>query len=196
MTEPPIDYGTPLAGDDDVRLALGRALTDSETERLPGILAKASELFRLEAGQTFTPGRSDVRLKVNAECVHLPQSPAGVIHSVTDDHGRAVAYTRRKQWLHIRRGSHEFVTVDYSHGDEAVPVLVRLTIAEIAKKVLSINPNAAAGVVQHQETSGPFSDSDTYATWAQGGQTLLAPDDLAIARRYRTRVPRLWVQRA
>lgn len=183
-----------LAGKSDVEAAFGRDLTPDEATRVGAILDKASELFRAAAGQQFTLGDSISRLKVNGGRVHLPLRPVIEVQSVTMDSGADVRYSRFKQWLDIDLPSSEFVRVTYSHGGD-VPDLVRLTVAEVAKKVLSIDPNAAAGVSQTSESTGPFSGSQSYATWAQGGQTMLAPDDLAIARSFRVRVPTVWVSR-
>lgn len=181
-----------LASQEDVEAAFGRDLTPEEEERVGTILDKASELFRLASGQQFTPGRSTARIKVNGGRVFLRQNPVTVIHTVTDDRGTAVSYELSQRWLTVPRISHEFVNVDYSHGGD-VPDLVRLTIADVARQVLSINRNAAEGVTQYSATTGPFTDQWTYATWAQGGATRLAPDDLAIAHSFRTRIPNVWV---
>lgn len=182
-----------LANVEDVETVLGRQVASEEVGRVEAILAKASALFRLHSKQEFTPGDSVSRLKVNGGRVRLPQYPAVDVRSVVDDDGSAVEYRRAGQWLTVCLGSHEHVTVDYTHGGE-VPDLVRLTVAEVAKKILSIDPMAAAGASQVGETTGPYTDQITYATWAQGGQTMLAPDDLAIARSFRPRTPRMWVQ--
>lgn len=181
-----------LASESDVEDVLGRALTSSESGRVDAILDKASELFRRRSGQQFAAGRSTVRLKVNGGRVYLSQRPVNSITSIVDGSGDAVDYDLFDQWLQVPLLSHQFVTVTYTHGG-AVPDLVRLAVAEIAKKVLLINPNAAAGLTQHTETSGPFTQSDTYATWAQGGQTMLAPADDALAQSYNFRPPRVIV---
>ena len=136
------------------------------------------------SGQQFTAGTSEVRLRVQAGKVRLPQHPVVSVESVTDDDLTAVAFTRFKSTLTVELPTGAFVIVNYTHGG-VVPDIVRLCIAEIGKKVLSIDPNAAAGVTQHSETTGPFSEQDTYATWAQGGQTMLAPADEALARSFR-----------
>lgn len=182
-----------LASKADVEASLGRDLTSDEDARVEAILDKASELFRAEARQQFTSGRSEVRVKVNGGRVFLRERPATTIHSVSDEAGNPVEFTQFKQWLDVPKRSHEFVIVDYSHGGD-VPDLVRLTIADVARQVLSINPNAAEGVTQYSETTGPFTEQYTYATWAQGGATRLAPDDLAVARKFRATVPNVWVQ--
>lgn len=182
-----------LASEADVRNAFGRDLTPDEKERVGAILDKASELFRSASGQQFTKGRSTVRLKVNGGRVYLRQRKAAEVHSVRDDTGQTVPHTLLGQWLTVPRRSHSFVIVDYSHGGD-VPDLVRLTIADVARQVLSINPNAAEGVTQYSETTGPFTDQFTYATWAQGGSTRLAPDDLAVAQSFKVKIPNVWVQ--
>ncbi|MBE7953615.1 hypothetical protein ILP86_04685 [Microbacterium sp. R1] len=181
-----------LASQEDVEAAFGRDLTPEEEERVGAILDKASELFRLASGQQFTPGRSTSRIKVNGGRAFLRQKPVTVIHTVTDDRGDDVPFELSPRWLTVPRISHEFVNVDYSHGGD-VPDLVRLTIADVTRQVLSINPNAAEGVTQYSATTGPFTDQYTYATWAQGGATRLAPDDLAVAHSFRLRVPNVWV---
>lgn len=181
-----------LATIDDVEKQLGRDLSASEKIRVEPILAKVSALFRLEAKQEFTAGESVVRLRVSGGKVYLPQRPVVDVESVVDDHGAAVDFTRFKQWLTVCRGSHEFVTVTYSHGGE-VPDLVRLAVADIVRKVLSIAPEAVTGATQASTTSGPFTDSATYAAWAVGGQTLLAPEDKATARTFRVKPPKVTV---
>lgn len=188
---------TQLATADDVVAVLGRALTDSEFLRVGAILDKASELFRRRSGQTFTAATSTVRLKVNGGRVYLPQRPVTSMTSVVDDDAVAVVYTRAGQWLTIdadsdSRTSSSFVTVAYAHGG-TVPELVRLCIADVARQVLSIDPNAAASITQHTQTKGPFTESFTYATWAIGGATRLSPDDNALADSFKVRVPTVWV---
>ena len=181
-----------LATSTDVAASIGRALTALETARVGAILDKASELFRDRSGQRFAPGTSTVRLKVNAGRVYLPQHPVVAVTTVTDDDGTAVEYTLLDQWLTLERRSDQFVNVSYSHGG-TVPELVRLTIADIARKVLTIDPSAATGMSQHSRTTGPFTEYAMYATWAIGGQTMLAPDDNAIADTFKVRVPNVIV---
>ena len=181
-----------LAVEKDVKDALGRDLTTDEKARVEAILDKVSELFRLASGQQFTSGQSEVRVKVNGGRVFLRQHPVTEVHSVKDDAGNDVSFTFFKKWLTVPKRSHEFVTVDYSHGG-TVPDLVRLTVADVARQVLMINPNAAEGVTQYSETTGPFTEQYTYATWAQGGAARLAPADLAVAQSFRVQIPNVWV---
>lgn len=181
-----------LASADDVESVLGRDLTSDEVPRVEAILNKASEQFRLHARQQFTEGESRVRRKVNGGEVYLPQSPVVKVSSVIDSDGKDVDYERDGQRLTVPLVSHQFVTVEYEHGGD-VPKLVRLTVAEMAKRTLTVSDAAAAGSSQHTETTGPWTVSNTFASWAQGGQTLLSPDDVRVARSYRVSAPNVWV---
>lgn len=183
-----------LADQDDVAAALGRPLTPAEAERVGFILEKVSDLFRLEAGQQFTPGRSTVRRKVDGGRVLLTQRPVEEVEDVRTDQGQPVKWSLLGQWLTVPLRSTDFVVVTYTHGG-SVPDLVRLTVADVARKVLLIDPRAASGVSQYGHTEGPFSEQSTYAAWAQGGQASLSPEDKAIARSFRLRAPHVWVQR-
>lgn len=183
-----------LATLDDVKNAFGRALTPDEAARAPAILTKASELFRLHSGQQFTPGESEVELLAHAGQVYLVQRPVTEVLSVTTVSGSRVAHRRVGQWL--KDVACRTVVVHYSHGSDEVPDLVVTTIAEVCKKVLSVPKGAQQGVAQQSATTGPVTDSITYAGWAQGGQTGLAPEDKAIAVSFRPRIPRAWTQRA
>lgn len=185
---------TQLASKEDVEAALGRDLTSEEDARVGAILDKLSELFRRESGQQFTPGTSTVRLKVNGGRVYLPQRPVTEVTSVKDDAGADVAHDRHDQWLTVPMVSHEFVTVTYSHGG-TVPDVVRTSVADAARQVLMIAPAAVGGVTQRGTTTGPFSGQESYATWAQGGSARLSPDDVALARSFRVKVPTVWVSR-
>ncbi len=189
---------TQLASATDVATALGRSLTAAETLQVGPILDIASEKFRRRSGQMFTAGTSTVRLKVNGGRVYLPQTPVTAVTTVVDDDAVAVTFTRADQWLTLdasstSANSYSFVTVTYAHGG-TVPDLVRLTIADIAKKVLMVDDRAKTGLSQFAHSEGPFADSGTYATWAVGGQTMLSPDDNALADSFRVKVPTVWVQ--
>lgn len=182
----------PLALPKDVADAMGRDLTEEETRKVLPILAKASELFTRKSGQRFTPGESSVRLKSDGGRIYLPQRPVTAVTSVHDESGRPVTFTRHGQWLTTSLTSSDFAIVDYTHGGE-VPELVRLTVADVGRKVLGISSEAVAGVTQHSRTTGPYTESSSYAAWAVGGQTMLSPDDSATALSFRRRVPRVWV---
>jgi hypothetical protein len=182
-----------LASQADVEAILGRVLTSAEEARVDAILDKASELFRRHSGQQFTAGTSDVRLRAVGEYIYLTQRPVVSVESLDDLDGNAVEYTLdgTRLVLECAHGG-KFFQVAYTHGGD-VPDLVRLTIAEVAAKVLRIDPNAAAGKVQHTDTAGPYSTNDTYATWAQGGETRLSPDDIATAKSFQNRTYGAWV---
>lgn len=175
---------TQLATSTDVAAVLGRSLTAEETAKVGAVLDKASELFRHRSGQQFTTGTSTVRVRNRVGVVTLPQRPVTAVTSVVDDDGVAVTYEFDDRFQISVTSTEKFVTVTYSHGG-TVPDLVRLTVAEIAKKVLMISPDAAAGMSSSMHTTGPFTDQESYATWAQGGQTMLAPSDDQIALSYR-----------
>lgn len=175
-----------LADVADVEAVLGRPLTADEAARVQPILDKASELFRLESGQQFTPGTSENRLRVRgATDVFLPQRPVDSVESVTDDHGEPLTFTFREQIVRLEHRSHlTFVLVAYTHGG-AVPDVIRLAVAEIGAVVLRIDQQAMSGASQFQETVGPFTRQASYAPWAIGGATRLSPDDIQLARSFR-----------
>lgn len=174
-----------LASAADVVAALGRALTSGETAKVGAILDKASELFRARSGQQFTAGTSTVRIRNRAGVVSLPQRPVTAVSAVVDDDGETLTFDWDDgSFQFVVSSSEKYVTVTYTHGG-AVPDLVRLTVAEITKKVLEVSPHAAAGMSSSMRISGPFTDQESYATWAQGAQTMLSPSDDAIALSYR-----------
>ncbi|NII42115.1 hypothetical protein E9228_002773 [Curtobacterium flaccumfaciens] len=172
-----------LAKSTDVSDALGRDLTPSETKQAPGHLLKVSELFRLAARQQFTRGRSTNRLRVTAGAVTLPQRPVQSIVSVDGEPGDRFTFLGQRLEVPAQTGT--FVVVDYEHGYDEIPDLVRLTVAGIVAQLLEADPRARAGVTQRGETRGPFSVQETYASWAQGASPRLAPDDLRTAQSYR-----------
>jgi len=181
---------TALAADTDVEAVIGRALTSAEDLKVGAILDKASALFRDVSGQEFTAGTATVRLKSEGGRIWLPQHLVTSVTAVVDDDAVALTYTTSGNWVLVAGfRSHEFATISYGFGG-TVPDLVRLTVAEIAMKVLQVDANAAAGVTQHSETIGSMSESNSYATWALGAQTSMSPEDKAVARSYRFRPPR------
>ena len=194
--------GTPLATQADVEAIIGRPLTEAEATRVAPILVKLSGQFRKIARQDFTDGTSTVRLKVNGGTVVLPQRPVVSITSVMDDFGRAVPFTLNSGTVLVSDPEHpqipldssQFVTVTYSHGGD-IPDVVVQAIADTARSVLQINPDASSGVQQTSITTGPFNEQSTFATWAQGGKATLSPDDVALAKSYRVKAPAVWVTR-
>lgn len=185
-----------LASIEDIEALSGRKLDNDEKERAEVFLEKASAQFRRLSGQWFTPGESKNRLKVDGGRVFLSQRPVTEVLDVTDDEGRAVTYkwdsTVSTSWLSVPLVSHEFVIVHYKHGG-VVPAEVRIACAEIANRVLNADPRAASGVSSMTESRGGFSGSTTFANWAQGGQIMLSPNDIAVAKQFRVKVPHVWV---
>lgn len=183
-----------LATEQDVKGLIGRDLTAGESERLPEILTKLSELFRAESGQAFTPGESSQLVKVNGGKAYLRQRPVVEVSAVELESGTEITGFRcRGQWLYVPDVANSMVWVTYSHGADDVPDLVRTTIADAARQVLQIDPAAVSGRSQESEGTGPFVGSTSYATWAQGGSTRLSPEDRAIARGFRVRTGNVWV---
>lgn len=179
---------TTLASSADVAALLGRDLTSSEMEQVDALLVQASALFRKVAGRDFTPGRFKNRLKVNGGEVRLPNTPVTVVHSVTDDDGNPIDFKAFGSTLTTCLRSHRFVRVDYEGGGD-VPELVTSTVAGMVTRLFNVDARAKAGMSQFQETTGPFSEGGTFASWAVGGQLMLAPADAAVAQSYRA--PRL-----
>lgn len=179
---------TPLASHMDVAALLGRDLTSSEQEQAEPLLIQASALFRKAAGRDFTPGRFANRLKVNGGDIRLPNTPVIVVHSVTDDDGNPIDFTTFGSTLTTCLRSHRFVRVDYEGGGD-VPELVRNTVAGMVARLFNVDARAKAGMSQFQETTGPFSEGGTFASWAVGGQLMLSPADAVVAQSFRA--PRL-----
>lgn len=183
-----------LASSADVQAILGRELSEEEYARVDSILNKLSELFRKESGQLFTPGESTVRRKVNGQEVFLPQRPVVDVSKVVDSRGRAVPFSLFGQWLSVPHlASHELVVVTYRHGSNDVPSLVVETIADAARQVLQVSPEAVSGITQVSQAGSNYTASATYASWAQGGSARLSPEDLKIARSFRARYGNVWV---
>ncbi|PYY63618.1 hypothetical protein DEJ30_11945 [Curtobacterium sp. MCPF17_003] len=181
-----------LATKEDVVAALGRDLTTSEAKQVIPHLTKVSELFRLEARQQFTPGRSTNRLRVTAGGLTLPQRPVRAVLTVDGQPGDR--FTLLGQRLEVPAQTGTFVVVDYEHGYDAIPGLVVTTVAGIVAQLFEADPRARAGVSQRGETRGPFSVQETYAAWAQGAAPRLAPDDVKVAQSYRVKSYGLIVQ--
>ena len=78
-----------------------------------------------------------------------------------------------------------YVVVTYRHGGE-VPPDVRGAVAGAVQRVLGTDPEATQGATQVTDSAVVFSRTRQFASWAVGGQALLSPDDLALARSFRT----------
>jgi hypothetical protein len=185
----------PLVNVEDIEAALGRPLTDSESARATFIANKLSEAFKERARQTFTVKQYTHRLKVDAGGRVVPtRAPLVSVVAVTTDDGQAIPYNVRRGFIQVASPATEFVVVTYTAGLDRVPTAVRLQLADSVRRILLIPDAAAQGATQMTETTGPFTQTRQYATWAVGGQALLSPDDQALADSFRPRrAGHVWV---
>lgn len=181
---------TNLAAADDVALALGLSdsdeLTEAQSKRVAGLLARVSSEFRREAERVFTPGESTVRLLTVDGRVRLAEPIAEVSSaSMQDCDGTDVSLTTsvdgqfvELEYAGRRLGSGVPVTVTYTHTTD-VPDDVVATVASIVARHLTLDPNVGPVTEMY---AGPF--RQRFADWAN--QTaLLTADDVAAARAYR-----------
>lgn len=174
--------------------AMGRTLTESESARAQHVIEKLSDAFRAEARCSFMVSEYTHRVKVNGCQVRPPRGPLVDVSSVVDDDGLTVAYRVGHGFLSVNLPSDQFVVVTYTAGYEQVPEEVSRQIADSAARIIGVDERARAGFTQVSETTGPFAQQGTLATWAVGGQAILSPDDVATARRYRPKRPgNVWV---
>lgn len=167
----------------DVEARLGRALTEAEESKATAWLTDASAMFVQRAVQKFEVGESTVRLFPRDGVVRLVQRPIIEIISVTDIDGVEIDYTYDGFQSIYELGSYTPVIVNYEHGSENIPADVVATVAGMVVRTLQIPADAAAGI--QQQSVGPFSQS--YASWAVGGQILMSPADIQVANSYRDR---------
>lgn len=187
--------GTPLVDVADIEAALGRELRDEEKKRALFVADKLSAAFRQRARQTFTVETYVHRLKVDAGGRVFPtRAPLVEVLAVFTDEGAPVKYEKRHGHIYVRAWCSDFVVVTYTAGLAEVPAAVRLQLADSVRRILLIPDAAAQGATQMTETTGPFTQSRQYATWAVGGQAILSPDDQALADAYRPRrAGHVWV---
>lgn len=165
----------------DVEQRLGRALTTAELPKATAWLEDASALFVQRATQQFEVGESRVRLFPRDGVVRLIQRPVIEVSSVKDLDGVEIDFTFDGHQSIYDLGSYSPVIVEYEHGSENIPADVVAVVAGMVVRTLSIAPDAVSGVTQ--QAVGPFSQS--YATWAVGGQVMLSPAELEVAKAYR-----------
>ena len=180
----------PLAGADDVALALGLedadALSAAQTLRLGGLLARVSREFRREAGRGFAPGTSTVKLLTVAGRVRLPEpvdSEDDVATVVLTVDGTEPDWVLDGQELVLEISGRDLwsgvsVTVTYTHSGE-IPDDVVAAVAAIVARHLTLDPNL--GPVTEM-AAGPF--RQRLADWTNG-TALLTDDDCVAARAYR-----------
>ncbi|MFM8155503.1 MAG: hypothetical protein ACKOAF_05440 [Actinomycetes bacterium] len=122
--------------------------------------------------------------------------PVVSVSQVTDDAGAPVPFERVGSRIFLARASHEFVNVTYSAGSAVVDPLVVATVAEAVARAIEIPTAAKQGVSQMTESVGGMSLTQSFAPWAQGGQALLAPSEVAVAESFRIKPPRIHVTTA
>lgn len=193
-----------LAEAADVAAELGLSnefeLTDVQANRIPGLLIKASGLFRRAAGnRQFDLDTYTHRVQVVGGRVRLPETPVTAVTMVVDDCGNAVAYTRVGDWLTVaghhhnlnnsfgcyrpeNQGSGWFVTVTYNGG--GIPDDVRVTVAQAVARALGMDKTAQTGVKSHDQTLGPMSERKQFFDWAAEAVTL-TDDECAFAESFR-----------
>lgn len=183
-----------LATLDDVTSALGRELTEQEAARALFLLDQLSDKFCREARCSFTVESFTHRVKVNAGHARPPRAPLRSVASVTDDDGDPVPWRLGHGFVSVRLPSDRFVVISYTAGHDSVPAVVAGQLADSVRRALSIDPRAMAGQTQVSATTGPFTESASFASWAVGGQAMLSPDDIALARSFRPRrTGNVWV---
>jgi hypothetical protein len=165
----------------DVEARLGRELTTAEESKATAWLADASALFIQRSIQKFEEGESTVRLFPRAGVARLVQRPVTDVTSVTNINGFAVDYTWDGLQSLYELATNQPIIVTYEHGSATIPADVVAVVAGMVARTLSISADAAAGVTQ--QSVGPFSQS--YATWAVGGQVMLSPAEAMVADSYR-----------
>jgi hypothetical protein len=170
-----------LATISDVEARLGRSLSVAETSKANAYLADASAMFSQRAVQKFEQGESSVRLFPKDGVVRLVQRPVIAIVEVKDIDGVEIDFTFDGHQSIYDLGAYTPVTVTYEHGSTDIPADVVAVVAGMVARTLSINPDAASGV--QQQAVGPFSQS--YASWAVGGQVMMSPVEAKVADSYR-----------
>jgi hypothetical protein len=170
-----------LATISDVEARLGRSLSVAETSKANAYLADASAMFSQRAVQKFEQGESSVRLFPKDGVVRLVQRPVIAIVEVKDIDGVEIDFTFDGHQSIYDLGAYTPVTVTYEHCSTDIPADVVAVVAGMVARTLSINPDAASGV--QQQAVGPFSQS--YASWAVGGQVMMSPVEAKVADSYR-----------
>lgn len=183
---------------EDVAVTAGRELTEDEKTRLPGIIAQLSAAFTREAfgglaGYGFGSGTVTHRVEVVAGQARLPFANVTAVEDVRTDNGSPVRFRwddYRPGYVHVRARTGTYVAVTYSWQLDHPDGLTEL-LAAAALRILQIPATVAQGATSVTATTGPFSQTTQFATWAQGGQAMLAPAEIAVARALRpAKIPR------
>lgn len=178
-----------LASIEDVKGAIGRALTAEETARAHFLLTQLSERFTQEARAAFHPTEYTHRVKVNNGHARPSRGPIRSVRAVTDDDGNPVPFRLAHDHIAVPMPSCAFVTVTYIAGHDKPPAAVTGCIADEVRRILTTDPRAATGQTQGSVTAGPFTETASFAAHTIGAQAMLSPDAINLARSYRPRRP-------
>lgn len=190
--------------DEDLEAALGRSMTVAEKARSGHLSSQVIDAFEREAfgelaNYGFGEGTVTQRLKSDGGVVSLPYRMVQEVISVTDVHGRDIPYTWndwQAQAIHTRLRSAEFAVVTYDWKLEAGKATTALLTDAVAR-ALAVPDAVRAGANQLTSSTGPFSQTQNFASWTVGGQALLSPEDKRAARAFRPRSRgHTWVMRS
>lgn len=170
-----------------VEAALGRALNEDEKVRASHVLETLTELFTQEAGTAYPPRRFRHLVKVDRGRVFLPFTPLVKVHDLRSERGEEVPYTVAHNHLLVNATNRLTLIVEYTAGWDVIPPLAAAQITDAAARVFRLSPVAATGAQTVQQSGGGYSGSVTFANWAVGGQVMLAPADIKVARSFRPR---------
>lgn len=169
-----------LATISDVEARLGRPLTVEETGKAEAWLEDASALFVQQSIQKFETGESTILVIPKGGIARLIQRPVIAVTNVEDINGVPVDYTWDGFSSLYDLGSTMPLRITYEHGSDIIPDVVVAVVAGMVARTLLIPTGAAQGI--SQQSVGPF--SQTYATWAVGGQLKLSPADEQVAKSF------------
>ena len=169
-----------LATISDVEARLGRPLTVEETGKAEAWLEDASALFVQMSVQKFETGESTILVIPKGGIARLIQRPVIAVTNVEDINGVPVDYTWDGFQSLYDLGSTMPLRITYEHGSDIIPDVVVAVVAGMVARTILIPSGAAQGI--SQQSVGPF--SQTYATWAVGGQLKLSPADEQVAKSF------------
>lgn len=172
----------------EVEAALGRSVAEAERSFCDHARMAAAAAFTDAAGVNFGSGTLRRLLVVHRGQITIGQPGVSDVTRVTTRSGLEVAFAwDRDLPQEVSVATHERkVWVMFNYSYEASQ-LVRARVAEMVARVLALPKEARQGFSQITETRGPFTVSGTVSSWASGGQTLLSPEDMRLARSLRHR---------
>jgi hypothetical protein len=183
-----------LATRSDVVARLGRALTETESQRVDALLTDASAAVRLYTGQQFTAGTSTETIYPERGRVVLPQRPVNAVTAAEDTDGNDIAFTWHvgdtvyltssgTQWrLDLDSTSPFPAVITYTHGYAAgsIPEPVVAIVCNVVLRSLGRTP-LDSGVTQ-QAIAGY---SETIGAVGAAGAVGFLNEEKAALDRYR-----------